>query len=499
MASSRRSQIQELQSLSLDAIPWWTLKLRRRETIHVPRVAELPDEAAGEREILEAQQVRSVLAMPMIHEHTVIGFLGFDSVREEKAWAEDDIALLRLVGEMFVGALERSRMHELEEELVHARSLENVARLAGGVAHDFNNLLAIILNCAALLRRKVVDPEPSSLIDDIFESAKRASELTRQLLQVAHRDVTAPVVLDVNAVIRALEPILQRTMGERIEIEVDLAPDPTLVRVGLPQLEQVLVNLALNARDAMRDGGTLAIRTAAVDIDDRQALRFIDVSPGRHVLLTVRDDGAGMDPGVASRAFEPFFTTKGGAGTGLGLATVYGMVKQAGGHVALESEPGNGTTAKIYLPAAPGAAPIVAARVTRDEETPDGRGELVLVVEDSPKLRALVRTVLIERGYLVLEASDPTDALRVLGEREGEVTLLLTDVILPQMSGRELAMRARERHGIARVLYMSGYDDDVVAHHGVLEDGVHFLAKPFLEADLLREVRRAIDDAGDGS
>ncbi|NUP08579.1 MAG: response regulator [Polyangiaceae bacterium] len=492
-------QIDNLQAVPIEAVPWWTERLRKRETIHVPRVADLPEEAAGERDILEAQDILSVLVVPMVHGQSVVGFLGFDAVRAPKAWPIGDIVLLRMVGEMFVAALERKRAVELEAQLNQARSIENVARLAGGVAHDFNNLLAVVLNCSTILRRQLLDPEHIQFVDDIYESAKRAADLTRHLLQIGRRGVTEPVVLDLNTIVVGLAPLLSRTLGEHVELATELGVDVGLVRIGLPQFEQILVNLTVNARDAMLRGGKLEIRTTNEHLDDRHARRFLDVKPGPHVVLSVKDTGSGMTPEVAARAFEPFFTTKGTRGTGLGLSTVYGIVKQAGGHVALTTEPGEGTTVFVYLPLIEDATAVPSSREPERIASPLGRGETVLVVEDSASLRLLVRGVLTANRYRVVDAETPIDALSVCQRHGGAIDLLLTDVILPQMSGKELASRARDEYGIHRVLYMSGYDDDVVAHQGVLEPGTHLLQKPFLEADLLREVRRVLDGGAGAS
>ena len=250
-----------------------------------------------------------------------------------------------------MGALERARAEreraELEAQLLSARSLENVARLAGGVAHDFNNLLAIILNYAELLKRDIHEPTQRSKLDELVDTTQRAATLTKQLLRVGRRDVVAPVALDVSAVVRSLERLLEQTVGDAVKLRLDLAEPLDIVRVGRPQLEQVVVNLVLNARDALPRGGMITIRTENAQISPGHAARYIDLAPGRFVRLSIRDDGAGMPPEVSARAFEPFFTTKGSGGTGLGLSSVHGIVKQAGGHVAITSAVGHGTTIDV--------------------------------------------------------------------------------------------------------------------------------------------------------
>ena len=488
-------QIEALQGISVDAIPWWSRQLKARHVIHIPDVGEMGPEFAAEKALLDAQNVLSVLAIPMILEDTVVGFVGFDSVRERKCWAETDITLLRIAGEIFMSALERARAErerrELEAQLVQARSLENVARLAGGVAHDFNNLLAVILNYTTLLKRELTDASQREKLDELFAAARSAADLTRELLLVGRRDIVEPMLLDLSDVVMSLRGILKQALGENIELRLELADDLDTVRVGLPQIEQVIVNLTLNARDAMPRGGTLLIRTENVEVSAEHAARFIDVTPGRYVRIRVRDDGAGMPPDVEARAFEPFFTTKGAGGTGLGLSSVHGVVKRAGGHIELSTRPGHGTTVDVFLPRV-----VHKARDRSDRpappSSPAGHGETVLVVEDSATLRKIVCTLLADNHYRPIEAATPEEA--VVACERNTIDMLLTDVIMPQMSGRDLAQRLREEHGIVHVLYMTGYDDNMVAHHGVLDDGMHVLQKPFLEADLLAAVRRVLDD-----
>ena len=433
----------------------------------------------------------------MICEDSVVGFVGFDSVREPKRWAQTDIALLRIAGEIFMSSLERARAErerrDLEAQLVQARSLENVARLAGGVAHDFNNLLAVILNYTTLLKRESVDPAQREKLDELFGAARSAANLTRQLLLVGRRDIVEPMLLNLGDVITSLRGLVKQTLGDSIELVLELGEDLGTVRVGLPQIEQVIVNLALNARDAMPRGGTLLIQASNVELSPEYAARYIDVEPGRYVRMRIRDDGMGMTPEIEARAFEPFFTTKGLGGTGLGLSSVHGIVKRAGGHVALSTERGAGTTVDVFLPS-------IVHGLEEDDSTPapasspGGRGETVLVVDDSAMLRRIVCALLADNRYRPLEAATPEEALEACAEHAGAIDMLLTDVIMPQMSGRDLAERLREEHGIVRVLYMTGYDDEIIAHQGALEEGTFVLQKPFLEADLLRAVRRVLDD-----
>jgi len=494
-------QIENLQGLTLESLPWWSARLRNREIINVPDICALPEEAGAEREILAAQDIQSVLVLPMIDESAVVGFIGFDSVRRSKLWPEEDVVLLRIAGEIFVRALQRAiaerDRRRLEAQLVQARSMESLARLAGGVAHDFNNLLAIILNYAKILERELTQQDQRTMARELFATAKRAADLTRQLLLMGRRDVVTPIVLNLNQVIQSLEHLLLQMLGERVELQLVLARDLAPTKVGIPQIEQVLINLAINARDAMPQGGVLTIATSNETIDQAYAFRYIDVNQGDYVRLQVSDTGVGMTPEVANRAFEPFFSTKGDAGTGLGLSTVHGIVKQAGGHIELNSRPGRGTIIDVYLPATTGAVePLPAPQPEQDpaeQELYRGHGELILVVEDAAPLRRLVCRMLEKAGYRVAEATSADHAIVLVEQHAVSPDLLLTDVIMPQISGPDLALRLMS-HGLARVLYMSGYEAAMVALRGVLQDDQHFLQKPFLEDELLRAVKLALTD-----
>lgn len=486
-----------VQNLSLEEFAWWADQVRNRKVIHLPDViADLPPEATVERASLIEQGVKSVLAVPIIYQGAVVGFLGFDSVERPKTWPSADVALIRIAGELVVSALERKQADEsrrvLETQLIQARSMENVARLAGGVAHDFNNLLSIILNYASILHRKIADEEQREQVGELFEAARRAAALTRQLLVMGRRDVVEPVLLDVNDVVRSLQTLLEQLVGEAFDLHLELDDTIGITRIGLPQLEQVLLNLTANARDAMPDGGRLLIETSEIEVDAAYAARFLDFEPGMYLRVRVADTGVGMSRDVASRAFEPFFTTKGRKGTGLGLSTVRAIIEQAGGHIALSSEPSKGTTVDVFLKIVDEGVPvsIVAPAAT---DAPKGHGETVLVVEDSPVVRKLVCAMLDANGYETLQAPAGPGALELLARHPGAVDLLLTDVVLPEMSGRELAVRAREDHAVPRVLFMSGYHDDIIVHHGMLEPGTQLLQKPFLEVDLLRALSRAFE------
>src|SRR5204863_9100596 len=366
----------------------------------------------------------------------------------------------------------------LEEQFREAQKMEAVGRLAAGVAHDFNNLLTAILGTTDLMLEDLSPDDPDREgLHDIRSASERAAVLTRQLLTFSRQQVVSPQVLRLNDLILELEKLLRRLLGEDVAIRVAVAPDCGGVRADPGQLEQVIVNLAVNARDAMPNGGRLTLETKNVDLDADYPTDRVTIPAGRYVMLAVTDTGTGMDAQTKARIFEPFFTTKPvGKGTGLGLATVYGTVKQFGGYIWVDSEPQGGTTFRIYLPEVQEAAPQPGAAVA--SVAGDG-SETVLLVEDEAMVRTLARKALEAHGYQVLEAGAAPAALELSERHVGPINLLLTDVVMPGMSGRELAHRLLELRGTLRVLYMSGYTDDAVLRHGVLEEGMAYLQKPF--------------------
>jgi two-component system, cell cycle sensor histidine kinase and response regulator CckA len=380
----------------------------------------------------------------------------------------------------------------LQEQLIQAGKLDSIGRLAGGVAHDFNNLLTVILGHLYLVLEKV-PAEQKDLrrsLEEVGKAANRASELTRQLLAFSRKQMLQMRQLDLNESIVGVGRMLQRLIGEDIEVSTVLNPAIRPLRADPTQIEQVIMNLAINARDAMPNGGRLTIQTSGVTLDESYAVAHPDSRPGTYVLLTVSDTGCGMDLETQKRVFEPFFTTKGiGKGTGLGLATVHGIVKQHGGYINFESKPGEGTTFRILLPALPkdeGPLPDAA----KPDPLPRG-SETILVVEDEPGIRRLSCQLLTSQGYQVLEAKDAADAIRLA--REGSsIDLLFTDVVMPQMSGRQVFDQIAVFRPGLKALYASGYTEDVIAHHGVLDPTIHFLQKPYSCGALARKVREAL-------
>ena len=387
-------------------------------------------------------------------------------------------------------------LRSLEAPLAQSQKMEGIGRLAGGVAHDFNNILSVILSCSGFALEGLEDGDPTREdIQEITKAANRAAALTRQLLAFSRKQVLQPVSLNVNEALGGMEKMLRRIIGEDVDLVQVLAPDLWTVRADPGQVEQVLMNLAVNARDAMPEGGMLTLETANVTLDEDYTARHAGTKPGPHVMMAVTDSGVGMDEGTLARIFEPFFTTKeAGKGNGLGLSTVYGIVKQSGGCIHVYSEVGQGTTFKIFLPR--DESPTVDPERKVPAATGAVRGETILVVEDDEAMRDVTRRVLAGAGYDVLTAANGAEGLRVSAQHAGEIQLLLTDVVMPQMSGRVFAEHlAKVRPGM-KVLYMSGYTDNAIVHHGVLDRGTQFLAKPFSQDDLLAKVRYVLDGTG---
>jgi PAS domain S-box-containing protein len=405
-----------------------------------------------------------------------------------KGGEEQDLGVMLIVRDL-------TAVRALEAQLRQAQKMEAVGRLAGGVAHDFNNLLTVITGRSQLLLLKLPPESPLRRdVELVEETAHRASALTRQLLAFSRKQMVQPRVIDLNEVVRGMETMLSRLIGEDVVLATRLDAAAGCVRADPAQLEQMIVNLAVNARDAMPLGGRLGLETSYVRVDEDSARRHVGLRPGPHVRLVVRDTGIGMDGLIKAHLFEPFFTTKGpGKGTGLGLATVYGIVTQSGGAIRVDSEPGQGAVFTIDLPRVDAPADL-RGDPGIPEAAPHG-SETVLLVEDEPEVRGLARDILHQQGYTVLEAADGDDALRIGREHGGPIHLLVTDVVMPQMGGRELADHLKAGRRETKVLYVSGYTDDAILHKGVSETGTAFLPKPFTAADLAHKVREVLDAA----
>jgi PAS domain S-box-containing protein len=445
-----------------------------------------------------ARQVglRGAFGFPVSAGPELIGVMEFFS-RDIRQPDEEVQRMLAATGSQIGQFIERVRaqqtLQEREEQLRQAQKMEAIGRLAGGIAHDFNNLLTAMMGYSQLLLRKIDENHPLRRYAwEIYQGGERAARLTGQLLAFSRKQVLQPKVLDLNAIITNMDLMFHRLLGEQIKLETALASDLGAVKADPGQLEQVILNLVVNSRDAMSNGGRLGIETMNVDFDAATAAVYGDVKAGQYVRLTVTDTGCGMDSGTLEHIFEPFFTTKGREkGTGLGLATVYGIVRQSGGEIEVTSQPNHGTTFNVYLP-----------RVTENVETPIGNAlsdeplggnETVLLVEDEQAVRSLARQVLEQNGYTVLDAINGAEALVLAEQHRGRINLVITDVVMPGISGPDVAHRLASLRPDIRILYMSGYTDNAIGDDGVLEDGTAYLAKPFSPDALLRKVREILD------
>jgi len=468
-------------------------------------VADLANDrrvTAAHRESCSRRGYRAMLAVPVKVGERVVGVLTILSRRPEGFCAEDLIIATAFAAQAAV-ALENSRLYhetqrayeelaQSQDQLAQAGKMEAIGHLAGGVAHDFNNLLMVIMGRTELLLNDLdaTDPKRSSA-KVIEQTALRAADLTRQLLAFSRKQVLNPVVLDLNAVVSKMGEMLRRLIGEDIALVTVLGSALGHAKADPGQIEQIIMNLAVNARDAMPEGGRLTLETANVDLDAGYARKHVGARPGPHVMLALSDTGIGMDAQTQARIFEPFFTTKGPRkGTGLGLAMVYGIVKQSGGNIWVYSEPGKGASFKIYLPRI--EEPIDDSHAGSSLPAPVHGVETVLLVEDEDTVRDLTRDILEAHGYTVLEARHGAEALRISEQHSGAIDLMLTDVVMPEMGGREVAERLAVRRPETKVLYMSGYTDSAVVHHGVLDASTAFLQKPFSATVLVRKLREIL-------
>ncbi|MEJ2040833.1 MAG: ATP-binding protein, partial [Desulfosarcinaceae bacterium] len=382
----------------------------------------------------------------------------------------------------------------LEKQLLQAQKMEFVGRLAGGIAHDYNNMLSIIMGYTEMALEKAAPGSPLQAdLHEVLVASKRSADITRQLLAFARRQTIAPKVLGLNDTVASLLKMIRRLIGEDIDLAWVPGSNLRPIRIDPGQIDQILANLCVNARDAIDGVGKITIETRNIDFDKAYCADHAGFIPGEYALLAVSDDGSGMSPEVMKEIFEPFFTTKDvGKGTGLGLSTVYGIVKQNNGFINVYSEPGKGTTVRIYLPRHSGS--FSEARRGPDREAPTSRGETVLLVEDDQSILKLGIAMLERLGYTVLTANAPAKAVALARAHPGRIHLLITDVVMPGMNGRDLADQLQVLFPDLKVLFMSGYTSDVIAHRGVLEEGVHFIAKPFSRQELAFKVREVLDN-----
>ncbi|OGR16818.1 MAG: hypothetical protein A2X81_16665 [Desulfobacterales bacterium GWB2_56_26] len=484
-----------IEQIKQGTLPLCCASAKKKGGIYLTRGKDTICEACPVASVCVSPQKMSIL---LEHQKTVYGYLVVRVDIDIAMDDEEEKLLIELAGDLAYSLhnMEAKKImlrteeekKKLEAQFFQSQKMEAVGQLAGGVAHDFNNLLSIIIGYTDLLKEEGIAAASSEeAVTEIYDAAIRATNLTRQLLAFSRKQMLEMQVVDVNKVISSFEKLLRRTIGEDIQMRLIPTSEPVLVKADESQLEQILLNLAVNARDAMPDGGLLTIETACVVLDEAYVSGKPEVSPGPHVMIAISDNGSGMDKATRDRIFEPFFTTKAmGKGTGLGLSMVYGVVKQHNGNIWVYSEPGEGTTFKIYLPSVKEVNIPQGKHINKRK--PSAQAETVLVVEDEPSLRKLACQVLMRNGYTVLESKDENDAITVASHHKEPIQLLLTDVIMPTMKGTEVYEKVCKFHPQVRVLYMSGYTANVIAHHGVLDEGVHFLQKPFSAESLLEKV-----------
>jgi PAS domain S-box-containing protein len=437
--------------------------------------------------------IKRHMNIPIIVRSKIVLVAGVGNKADD--YDETDIQQLTLLMEGIWRIIERRRDLEdrkkLEEKLIQAQKMEAVGRLAGGVAHDFNNMLTPILGYAELLKRGLPQDDPrQNKLNEIIRASERSRDLVRQLLAFARKQTLEMNLVDLNRVIKGFENMLRRTLHENINLEICLIPFPGSIMADIGQIEQIVLNLAVNAQDAMPEGGALFISTSVTKLDDAYAMSHEEVKAGLYATLVISDTGEGIDPETCKRIFEPFFTTKGVMGTGLGLATVYGIVKQHGGHITIYSESGKGTTFRVYFPLHIESA--VPAEIVRELDTQLNGNETLMVVEDQEQVRTLAVDILKDSGYRVLEAIDIKTAIETADSHQGDIHLLITDVILPDGNGKELYESICVGRSGIKVLYMSGYPSNVIMHHGVLEPSVQFIHKPFSIVDFTKKIREVL-------
>jgi Signal transduction histidine kinase regulating C4-dicarboxylate transport system len=447
--------------------------------------------------------IRSTISVPLFSHDQVIAALHIQSLKPS-AYTEAELKVAEKVSNQIAGAIanaqlfaehERSEMEKLslQDQLRQSQKMEAIGRLAGGVAHDFNNLLTVITGyCELSLLNLSKDDPGRQKLNEIAKAADRAANLTRQLLAFSRRQILEMKVINLNIILKDLDKMLHRVVGEDIDFKTVFVDELGLVKVDPGQMEQVLINLVVNAKDAMPSGGNLTIETANTELDERYTRSHAGMIPGAYVMLSVSDSGVGMTREVQEQIFDPFFTTKGvGKGTGLGLSTVYGIVKQSGGDIYVYSEPNKGTTFKVYLPRV--FEPLEEfKKEVPGEKIPQGN-ETVLVVEDDGSVRKVAVDILKMQGYKVLEATGGEEALIICEKEKNPIHLILTDVVMPKMNGPQLIERLKQAGQDFKVLYMSGYADETVIHHRLLERGVNIIHKPFTVEKLARKVREVLD------
>lgn len=473
------------QNLSVDKFPWWQLQANNQNHIYVRRPEELPSEALNEREVMRSYGTRTLLAVPMREGSRLLGFFGLHTKNEERVWVKEDLTFLQMCSDILLRAITRRRSEDekerLQQQLAHSQKMEAVGKLSGGIAHDFNNMLLPIIGYSDMLLDTLEPEDPRSRdITEIRKAAERAASLTRQLLAFSRKQVISKSVFDINDAIDNMKNMLKPIIGEDIVLSTHLAPVGITVKADLGQIEQVIMNLVINARDSMREGGAITIRTGQIPATDDSLSLISETQPrGQYVFVEVADTGCGMDEDLIARIFEPFYTTKGLDGTGLGLSVVYGILEQHKGGVSVSSTPRQGTTFRVYLPASSQAAP---AKVTVENNRGPrhrGHGQRILLVEDEAGVSKFVTEALRKSGYHVTSASTLRDARQTFEEEEGRFDLVFSDAVLPDGNGIELLDEVLSARPDIRGLLSSGYTDKHSVNELLKQRSISFLQKPY--------------------
>jgi len=487
----------ELQDLPVEVFQWRINQLLEFGEVWIPDLEHLPPEAATERAFLEALGIRSLATTALYTDEQLSGFVCFHLGEGPGMFHPTDMPVLHAVTTSFSNAFWRVRMENLlqtrQEQMLQSQKLESIGRLAGGVAHDFNNMLSVILGFADLILERMTEDDPNRAdLTEIHRAASRSRSLAGQLLAFARKQASEPRILNINKIIADSANLLRKLVGEGVQLKI--TPDSSLYEISMDttQLNQVLMNLIVNARDALPTGGIIELATRNVVFGEGDPMLHADLAPGEYTELAVSDNGTGMSPEVLEHLFEPFFTTKRtGHGTGLGLSTVYGIVHQHQGEILVRSEPGAGSTFALYFPRARGSRSASTQGVPALSSS-QGH-ELILLVEDEPALLRLGTSVLSRSGYRVLAADSPTKALSLVQSASVRPDLLITDVVMPEMNGRDLFDEIRKSLPGLPCLFMSGYTSEIIDRQGILEADVHFLQKPFRASILLQKVRAVLD------
>ena len=490
-------QKDNLQNIPSETVPWWMDMVSNNRVINFSDIGDIPGET--EREILQEQDIKSILVVPLFISGAYYGFMGFDECRRRRDWPREDVDLIFSISQILARAIERKKAEQeimASREQVHQlQKMDAIGKLAGGVAHDFNNLLTAIIGYNDIIISGLENDDPAYQDAlEIRKAAEQAAGLTSQLLAFSRRTVLQPKILDINAGIRKSRKMLQRLIGEDITLRTDLAPDLHRTKADPSNIDQIIMNLAVNARDAMPDGGTLTVKTENVNLDGRDCQTIPEAVPGRFVRLIVEDTGAGMDRETVDRIFEPFFTTKAaGKGTGLGLSVVYGILKQHGGWVNVYSEPGIGSSFKIYLPVF-----SIDSETPADESEPAagkqsrGRRQRILVVEDEEQVRAFAVRVLRKNNYTVFEAGSAAEARDIFDQENGRFDLVFSDVVLPDRTGIQLVEELQELNPGVKIILTSGYTDERSKFPLIQTRDIKFIHKPYTIAGLLRAVEERL-------